>query len=172
MICSSNLSSQYTQPVLAGYYAEWALKQIEGSPKDTYELANLFTVDVANENYCFENSIGFWDLRSRKPSREPDHVSFSWKKGKVTSKYWYTKKGVYRQSDHWGADIASCSWFIKGRWYPNSGIISGLKKTAFIRWDDFKAKGFVGKDYVTGEFFLKGFTFEKCNLKANLKSRF
>ena len=45
------------------------------------------------------------------PTTAPDYVSLN-KDGKVSSKYWYTKEGVVRQSDHWGR-VASCIWTLK-----------------------------------------------------------
>ena len=46
------------------------------------------------------------------PTTAPDYVSLN-KNGNVSSKYWYTKNGVVRQSDHWGR-VASCIWTLKG----------------------------------------------------------
>lgn len=131
------------------------------SPQEKYNLANQFTKTVANKNNFFENSVGFWDKKSRKPAGEPDHISYNRRTGKVSSKYWYTDKGVYRQSDHWGSDVASCSWYIKGRRYKNEGVSVGNKETAFIKWEDLKAKGLIAKDHKTGIYIKRGFKFEK-----------
>ena len=46
------------------------------------------------------------------PTTAPDYVSLD-KNGNTSSKYWYTKKGVVRQSNHWGR-VASCIWTLKG----------------------------------------------------------
>ena len=35
------------------------------------------------------------------PTREPDYVSYSSRTGEVSSRYWYSERGVIRQSDHW-----------------------------------------------------------------------
>ena len=35
------------------------------------------------------------------PTREPDYVSYSSRTGMVSSCYWYSERGVIRQSDHW-----------------------------------------------------------------------
>jgi len=42
----------------------------------------------------------------------PDYVSFD-RRGRVSSKYWYTSEGVVRASNHWGY-VASCNWVLKG----------------------------------------------------------
>ena len=36
----------------------------------------------------------------RRPSRKPDYTSFD-RDGNISSEYWYTKDGVYRNSNHW-----------------------------------------------------------------------
>lgn len=46
-----------------------------------------------------------------KPEGEPDYVSGS------GSAYWYTAEGVVRMSDHWGAGVASCDWYLDGKAY-------------------------------------------------------
>jgi hypothetical protein len=131
------------------------------TPNERFSIAAKYSTETANENNFFENSIGFWDLKSRKPKGDPDHISYNRRTGKVSSKYWYTSEGVYRQSNHWGSDVASCSWYIKGRKYSNEGVSVGKTETAFIKWSDLKAKGAIGKHYQTGKYFLVGFKFEK-----------
>lgn len=128
--------------------------------EERYAVAEAFSQEQADQTNYFLNSVGFWSLRSRKPAGEPDHVSIDRMTGKVRSRYWYTPKGVYRQSDHWGSDVASCSWYIHGRQYPAEGVVHGNLETAFIRWEDLKAKGMIGRRD-TGEYFLIGFEFEK-----------
>lgn len=54
------------------------------------------------------------------------------------SAYMYTEEGVYRQSDHWGYGIATCSWILDGN------VQRGLK-VGFAKWSDFK-KYFANKD--------------------------
>lgn len=130
------------------------------SPSELYNLANTFTADKANVSNFFENSVGFWLLKKSAPKREPDYTSKNKRTGKVSSRYWYTKEGVYRESDHWGAEVASCSWFISGRSYSKTGVKLGKKEVAFISWDKLKAKGNIAKNS-KGEYFLFGFTFEK-----------
>lgn len=131
------------------------------TPNERFWLADKYTKDVANENNFFENSVGFWDLRKSRPKGQPNHVSYNRRTGKKSSEYWYTKDGVIRGSDHWGSDVASCSWYIKGRKYKNDGVSVGSKEYAFISWKDLKAKGMISKHYQTGKYSLIGFKFEK-----------
>ena len=105
------------------------------------------------------NSIGFWEKKSQPPKREADHVSHNRKTGKISSQYWYTEEGVYRKSNHWGSDVASCSWYIKGRAYAKTGVDVGRTETAFIPWTELKAKGIIGTKFDV--YWLSGFEFRK-----------
>lgn len=131
------------------------------TPQERYSLASQFGKEKANKNNFFENSIGFWESKSSAPRREADYVSYNRRTGKVSSRYWYTEDGVYRKSNHWGSDVASCSWYIKGRRYSNEGVSVGKTEVAFISWKDLKPKGLVTKHWQTGEYGLYGFTFKK-----------
>ena len=53
-------------------------------------------------------------------------------KSKSESQYFYTKKGVYRKSNHWGR-VANCRWKLnkKGN-YKNQKTVIG-----FANWSDF-----------------------------------
>lgn len=132
---------KYTQKQLREYY------QI----RDDYKLASLFTENTPNEDNFYCNSIGFWEP-AEKPNWPFDHQSES---GSV---YWYTPEGIYRESDHWGRNIASCSWYYD---IPYNGEETEYGKqddtktfeepvVGFIRWKDLKAKGQV--DYGTGKY--------------------
>lgn len=46
------------------------------------------------------------------PESQPDYISLD-RTGNVSSRYWYTKNGVVRSSNHWGR-VASCVWTLKG----------------------------------------------------------
>ena len=48
----------------------------------------------------------------------------------VSSRYWYTKKGVYRESSHWGR-VAQCEWEI-------DNLKKGEAQVGFANWKDFK----------------------------------
>lgn len=65
------------------------------------------------------------------PDRDPDFVSDS------GSRYWDCGDRVIRRADHWGWEIASCSWFL-GEWHLST-------QTAECRYDQFQAK-FNGED--------------------------
>lgn len=49
----------------------------------------------------------------------------------ISSKYWYSKEGVYRCSDHWG-DVAECKWNL------NSSHQKGETVIGFCKWEDFE----------------------------------
>lgn len=131
------------------------------TPQERLSLAKQFSTEKATKDNFFENSIGEWDLKKSAPRRQADYVSYNRRTGKISSQYWYTDEGVYRKSDHWGSDVASCSWYIKGRKYKNDGVSKGKTETAFISWDDLYAKGMISKHYQTGVYSLVGFSFKK-----------
>lgn len=66
-----------------------------------------------------------------RPDGAPDYVSDS------GSRYWYTDEGVYRDSDHWGEYIASCSWNLEGDevWTYHATPVCG-----YCRFADFTHK--------------------------------
>jgi len=127
-----------------------------------YERAKEFALETADEDNFYKNSIGFWTLRST-PKRNPDYTSIYFsKKGnvKISSKYWYTPQGVFRRSNHWGMDVASCSWMIKGRRYPEEGVVNGYTETAFISWNELYPKGCFTCHWSTKVYGFSGFKFE------------
>lgn len=121
------------------------------SPQSRYELASELAQESANPDNFFVNSVGFWTKKSAPPKRPPDHDSSKLRMASggqdyyktKGSQYWYTPKGVYRKSNHWGSDVASCSWYIEGRRYRNDGVVTGNLETAFIAWSDIKPLGWV-----------------------------
>ena len=126
--------------------------------EQVYTWAERFSLESATPENFFRNSIGYWTLKSSAPKREPDYISHYFVKGgnyKKSSSYWYTSKGVYRRSNHWGMEVASCSWLIQGRNYSPTGVSNGYTETAFISWDELYAKGSITRD---GR--IIGFTFE------------
>ena len=48
------------------------------------------------------------------------------------SAYKYTEEGVYRISNHWLHNVASCNWTIDGSFYNESRPLLG-----FCKWADF-----------------------------------
>lgn len=104
---------------------------------------------ITKENY-FNSTFGEW-VPTQKPKREPDYVSYN-KWGQVSSKYWYTSKGVYRESDHWSQItdhegdlvyateiiickyIRSCFWAIRD--FNPKKHWGETVLTAYIQWHD------------------------------------
>ena len=104
---------------------------IQGKLKEFYQK---FQKGLANRNNFFVNTIAqFTEVKSR-PRRKPDYVSI--KNGKVSSEYWYTSDGVIRGSNHWGAGIASCDWFLGNQ----KTSMYGYKQYGKANWSDFIQK--------------------------------
>lgn len=78
----------------------------------------------------------FLHVTAREPSYSSPHGH---------SLYWYDFDGVYRLSNHWGAGIRSCNWFLDT--FPDDederkdSVIfyceHGEGFLAFARWEDF-----------------------------------
>lgn len=60
---------------------------------------------------------------------------FVYTDGTVSSSYWYTDEGVYRESDHWGI-VGGCKWSHE----QNTGI-AREKLVGFCRYSDFLEAG-------------------------------
>lgn len=54
---------------------------------------------------------------------------------KAGSKYFYTKDGVYRASNHWGR-AAKCRWILEIN-HQEIYISKGKQRTGFAKWEDF-----------------------------------
>ncbi len=89
---------------------------------------------VAGENNFFYNTIGQFE-EVRRPKRPPDYRSLR-RDGKVSSEYWYEDGYLIRGSDHWGANVASCDWFLDNQ-ATNMG---GSKQYGKIKWEDLTQK--------------------------------
>ena len=110
--------------------------------KAAREFYQKFQDGIADEYNFFTETIVLYQ-ETEKPDREPDFTSGS------GSRYWYSKEGVIRGSDHWGNGVARCDWALKQK---NGRTIYGydydcpthLKEAryGFARWEDylFKAK--------------------------------
>jgi len=95
---------------------------------------------VADEYNFFTETMVIYQ-ETTKPDREPDFTSDS------GSRYWYSKEGVIRGSDHWGNGVARCDWAFRQK---NGRTIYGydydcpihLKQAryGFARWEDFLFK--------------------------------
>lgn len=99
------------------------------------EVYKKYQEGVANTNNFYYNTYGVFE-KAIKPDREPDYVSYS--NGKISSRYWYTKNGVIRGSDHWGGSVASCSWYLKDS-KMGSNITKKYSSVQYgeIKWEDF-----------------------------------
>lgn len=95
---------------------------------------------IASEKNFFENTLVMYE-EVKKPKGDPDFESDS------GSRYWYSKQGVIRGSDHWGAGVANCDWAYKKK---NGSIIYGLSYKSprklkervygFAKWEDYLFK--------------------------------
>ena len=92
---------------------------------------------VADENTFFtETMVVFNECDDQ--GREPDFTSSS------GSRYWYSKEGVVRGSDHGGKGVALCDWALKTKegktiygYDYDCPIHMNKARFAFARWEDF-----------------------------------
>ena len=67
---------------------------------------------ITFENFMSATSAIFKPLTAKEiefvTNNKPNYVSAS------GSAYWYKGQNVYRVSNHWGADVASCNWGYEG----------------------------------------------------------
>lgn len=149
----------YTQDQLEELWEEFEIEELD------YERAKMFTEDIPDQNNFYRNSIGYWEP-AEPPDRDSDYISVSDTYGTVSA-YWYEPEGVYRRSDHWGREVASCSWFYdlfhngENTRYGEQDDLEFFDPpvTGFIPWNDLKAKGEIVYDNVEDKFILEGFTF-------------
>lgn len=68
---------------------------------------------------------------------KPEDLAFeNWHyESKAGSKYFYTKEGVYRASNHWGR-AAKCRWVLETR-VQEMYVSKGRQRTGFAKWEDF-----------------------------------
>jgi hypothetical protein len=82
----------------------------------TYDKTNFF-----KHTFCEFQQVDKFEF--------PEETNY---KSKSESMYFYTDKGVYRKSNHWGR-VANCRWKIKvNEAYKNQQIVIG-----FGKWTDF-----------------------------------
>lgn len=110
----------------------------------TIEFYKDLQEGIASEINFFENTMTVFK-QVAKPRRKPDYESDS------GSRYWYSKKGLIRGSDHWGNGVANCDWPLKtfsGKMIYGSSWKSPksfkTEQFGFSKWEDFvfKAKLF------------------------------
>lgn len=73
-------------------------------------------------------------------------------KSKFGSSYFYTGKGVYRYSNHWGR-VANCRWKIRGiEDYKNQVFYVGFAKWVdFFPLNNYEKVFYLDVDFLTGE---------------------
>lgn len=109
-----------------------------------FKSARVFYADLqdgkASDLNFFERTIVLYE-ECEEPKRKPDFTSDS------GSRYWYTKKGVVRGSNHWGNGVANCDWAIhlkNGRYIYGRDwqycMVSNKVRFGFAKWDDYLFK--------------------------------
>ena len=83
---------------------------------------------ITESNY-FERSFAQFHVVYQTPIRKPDYTSYT-RDGEVSSEYWYTEKGLFRRSAHWGR-VRHCRWYLNER-FPKRYL--GRRVTAFTTW--------------------------------------
>ena len=100
--------------------------------QNSTEASNSIPEEIKiNKDNFFKETYADWKI-SEAPNSEPDYISNS------GSKYWYEKEGVYRQSDHWGKNIASCWWTLEEKGYQRKDKKTEVTKTGYAKWQDFE----------------------------------
>jgi hypothetical protein len=80
-----------------------------------------------NQTNFFKHT--FCEFKETTNFEIPENINFS---SKSDSTYFYTNKGVYRKSNHWGR-VANCRWkLISTTNYKNQEVV-----VAFAKWADF-----------------------------------
>ena len=80
-----------------------------------------------NKNNFFKHT--FCEFQQVDNFQFPEETNYS---SKSDSIYFYTDKGVYRNSNHWGR-VANCRWkLIANKHYKNQQTVTG-----FSKWADF-----------------------------------
>ena len=90
-------------------------------------ILNKYRLITFNKNTFFKNTYCEF--------QEVNHIDIEEKdcyKSKHNSLYFFTKKGVYRKSNHWGR-VASCRWKL----IPSSSYKNQQTELAFAKWKDF-----------------------------------
>jgi hypothetical protein len=101
----------------------------------SYFPENTITTREINKDNFHKSTIANFKTVESVPKRKPDFISNS------GSKYWYEENGVFRESDHWGAGIKSCDWFLNGEF-------SHSHEWSFVSIDGTSVR--VDKPFVTG----------------------
>lgn len=107
--------------------------------KMPYYISETFT-EIHRDNY-HEKSFAQFHLVKNKSltdwvlSFEPNFISYKKpEKTEVSSQCWYTHKGVYRLSNHWGC-VSDCLWYLNEK---GGNRLFEKPVLAFCRWETMK----------------------------------
>jgi len=105
-------------------------------------------LEVNKDNFFLNTEAHFKDVTNEMKK----NVKFDFESSSG-SQYLYTKQGVYRKSDHWGWNVASCDWTLDSGNYgmehlygkSNSDEYLAIKrekgeKIGYAKWTDFYIK--------------------------------
>ena len=117
----------------------------------TYNSSNFF-----KHTFCEFHQVDDFDF--------PENTNY---KSKSNSYYFYTEKGVYRKSNHWGR-VANCRWkLITKENYKNQKTVIG-----FANWSDFYPINSDNKLFIIHVDFKKESVKIKTNNNLNLQHNF
>lgn len=95
---------------------------------------------VANPDNFFDNTVAIFE-EVKKPKGKAFFESNS------GSRYWYSKEGLTRGSNHWGCHVANCDWALHMKngktTYGESCWAAKTfneEKYGFVKWEDFVLK--------------------------------
>lgn len=118
------------KPILPQSFSNLTNEDIDNTVT-TLDQAKYASYKKIDKNNFFESTACNWKQVNDKLEKDPDYTSDS------GSKYWYTDKGVYRLSDHWGFGVGSCDWLLNEdpelSWRDESG-----KRLGYADFSEFK----------------------------------
>lgn len=139
--------------------------------KKVMDQSNFFHSSSANFDVVNDNDPDFVQVSSK----EPDFVSCTPNSDPMivnsVSKYWYTDKGVYRSSNHWGA-IAHCYWALECEEEGNyTDVLAEYRKTDDHYFECVSIADCDGQpDLWTGFCSWENFTFREFILSTRTRS--
>lgn len=118
------------KPILPQSFSNLTNEDIDNTVT-TLDQAKYASYKKIDKNNFFESTACNWKQVNDRLEKDPDYTSDS------GSKYWYTDKGVYRLSDHWGFGVGSCDWLLNEdpelSWRDESG-----KRLGYADFSEFK----------------------------------
>lgn len=112
-------------------------KNIEGNRliEDMLEAYKPLQEGIATKDNFFYNTVAMFDPVNRRPKGKPDFVSRD-RDGNVSSEYWYKDEVLIRGSSHWGNEIASTNWGLRGLRSKISHVTKTDKRYGQVKWSD------------------------------------